>query len=594
VLRAELIQTVWARTVIGTLATSGIVELIVSPGSRSTPLVAAAVELGVPCRSVIDERSAAFLAVGAAKVSGRPMALICTSGSAPAHYLPAVIEASRSGVPLVVVSADRPPELHGCEASQTVDQQSLLGAYCRWFVDLGVAEAASAVLRGMVRSVSQAVARSHAPQPGPVHINVPLRKPLQPVQPDSSDEVDLASAARAMVEEATLAWAPAAPKVSEEALEALAISCRRAQRGVIVLGPAPLAAVRSRAAVAELSAVTGFPVLAEATSQHRFYASAGGEGAAFELLAGVDGFDEQLLPDLVIQLGAPPTAGAWGRMLDRHPDVERWVVAPWGWPDPHSSARAVVSGDAGRLAEQLIERLRGAGPSRSDAWKRAWAEATQRAWQVVDDVVATARGDGHGLNEAVAARAVARAVPAGAVVAVSNGLPVRLLDWYVPAAAGSWGVWCQRGASGIDGIIAGVTGAALTANRPVVAVLGDVAFAHDVASLAVARQVDTPLVLVILDNHGGRVFELLPEADAVPAAELERLWLTPTRLDPVAVATAFGVRAVAAQSARGATAAVASACESSGPTVVRVQIDPSSQAQTLAEVRRRLADRWSA
>ncbi len=590
--RTELIHAVWARAVVGTLASSGIAELVVSPGSRSTPLVAAAVELGVPCRSVVDERSAAFFAVGSAKVTGRPMALICTSGTAPAHYLPAVIEASQSGTPLVVVSADRPPELHGCQAAQTVDQQRMFGVHCRWFVDLGVPDASAMALRALVREVGQAVSRAVWPHAGPVHLNVPLRKPLTPVEPSTQAEIELDAMARAMVDAVTTHWPSAACEPSRDAVIGLSRACRSTPRGVIVLGPAPLAAAKDRAVVAELSTVTGFPVLAEATSQHRFHARAVSDGAAFDLLAGADGFDERLLPDLVVQLGAPVTAGAWGRMLDRHPEVERWVVAPEGWPDPHASATAVVRADPGRLATQVVRELGSSGATCRDGWKAAWADATDTAWRVVDEVLAEASSAGQPLGEGVAVRAVAAAVPDGAVLAASNGLPVRSLDWYLPPAAGDWDVWCQRGASGIDGIIAGVSGAAAVSGRPVVALVGDVAFAHDVASLAVARQVQSPLVLVVLNNNGGRIFELLPEAATIPEPEFARLWLTPSGLDPVAMAAAFGVRAVSAVTPGAVTEAVAEGCSQTGATLVGVPVAPSSQGRALTEIRRRIGRWW--
>ena len=257
--RPELIQTVWARTIIGTLVASGIEEMIVSPGSRSTPLVAAAVDLGVPCRAVVDERSAAFFALGAAKVTGAPLALLCTSGSAPAHYLPAVIEAAQSDTPLVVVSADRPSTLHGCRAPQTVDQQRLFGAHCRWFVDLGAPSEAPAVIRGMVRAVRQAVSLARSRRPGPVHLNVPLCKPLAPVSPHTAAELDHVEAARSLVDGSTRHWSSDRVEPPEAAVEELAAVCDRAQRGVIVLGPASLAAVSDRHAVVGLAEGTGFP-----------------------------------------------------------------------------------------------------------------------------------------------------------------------------------------------------------------------------------------------------------------------------------------------------------------------------------------------
>jgi 2-succinyl-5-enolpyruvyl-6-hydroxy-3-cyclohexene-1-carboxylate synthase len=279
--------------------------------------------------------------------------------------------------------------------------------------------------------------------------------------------------------------------------------------------------------------------------------------------------------------------------MDRHPEVERWLVAASGWPDPHASAHAVVAADVGLLASRLAERLRSRRSEIDFNWNEAWTAASLTAWDIVDEVLGDAGSAENAVAEGAAVRAVSAAVPSDAIIAVGNGLPVRSLDWYLPAVTGSWQVWCQRGASGIDGLIAGAAGASLAAGRPVVAVLGDVAFAHDASSLAVAKDVQHPLVLVVLDNRGGRLFELLPEAKGLPRKDFERLWLTPPSVDPTAVARAYGVPAVSASTAAETTRAVAEATGRPGATVVRVAVDPSSHARDLAEIRRRLAARWN-
>jgi 2-succinyl-5-enolpyruvyl-6-hydroxy-3-cyclohexene-1-carboxylate synthase len=254
----------------------------------------------------------------------------------------------------------------------------------------------------------------------------------------------------------------------------------------------------------------------------------------------------------------------------------------------------VVTADPGTVAARLADCLARGSPVRTDrSWRERWARDNRTAWRLVDDVLADrARGEST-LSEGAAVRAVADGTPDGAILAAANGLPVRSLDWYLPAGRTGWSVWSQRGANGIDGLIAGATGACLAAGRPTVALLGDVAFAHDVGSLAVARDAEHPLVLVVVDNRGGRIFELLPEASALPDGEFERLWLTPPTADPVELARAFGVRDRSASSRAETTAAVAEAAARPGPTVVRIAVDPSSHASCLARIRSELAERWS-
>ncbi|MEZ4404100.1 MAG: 2-succinyl-5-enolpyruvyl-6-hydroxy-3-cyclohexene-1-carboxylic-acid synthase, partial [Kofleriaceae bacterium] len=265
------VQTAWAALVIGTLVDAGVTDLVLSPGSRSTPLaLAAAATAGVRLQVVIDERTAGFFALGAARATGRPVALVCTSGSAAGHYLPAVIEAAHAGVPLVILTADRPPELHGAGASQTIDQQRLYGGFVRRFDDLGVADAAPGVLAAARRKLAQAVVAARGPHPGPVHVNLPLRKPLEPAPPATPDEHAAVAAVAALRARPLPVTAPPDVRVPDSAIAAAAAACRAHPRGVIVVTAAGLARRAHRDAVVALAARTGYPILAEAGSQLRF------------------------------------------------------------------------------------------------------------------------------------------------------------------------------------------------------------------------------------------------------------------------------------------------------------------------------------
>ena len=546
----------WAELLLASLRDAGCGDLVVSPGSRSTPLVLAAARLGLACEVVIDERVAGFVALGRARATGRPTALVCTSGTAGAHYLPAVIEAAHARVPLVVLTADRPPELRGCAAPQTIDQQHLFGRFARGFVDLGLPDAHPAALRGLRRRAAQMVALSLSPEPGPVHINVPARLPLER---GASDDA-LEAAARAITVEPVPRAAAVRACATDEAMDELAALCRGAERGLIVAGPMPLGA--DRAAVAALQRATGYPLAAEAGSQLRF----GGDAPvvdAFDLLLRAKAFCAAHRPELVLELGAPATSGAWARAGDWLRGARRVVIAPHGWNDPSSSAHLVVQADVGDTAARLAARL----TPRAGTWAEAWAAANRRARAWIDHAIAP--GDEH-----AAVRAAVGALPDGALLMLGNSLPVRAVDTACAASSRRLDVIPQRGACGIDGLVAGAAGAAGAARRPTALLLGDVSFAHDVGGLAAARAASTPLAIVVIDNGGGRIFEQLPVASTPGAAELlERFFLTPPGLDVAAAAAAYGVATCATTDV---AADVAAALARPGATVVHVRVAPHS------------------
>ena len=339
----ENLLTVWARLLFDSLAHAGVRDVVVSPGSRSTPFVlAACAHPALRVHDAIDERTAAFFSLGQARVTGAPSVLLCTSGSAGANYLPAVIEADQSGVPLVVVTADRPAELLHVSANQTIDQRLLFEGFARRVVDVGAPDASPGALRGLRRLAAQAVALACGPSPGAVHLNLRARKPLEAVEASSPAGQALRTLALEIAAEPAVVVTQGRPVAPRDAIGRLAVRIRSARRGVIVAGPAPAAQRRDRDAIARLARAAGFPLLAEAASQLRFTGRAGGlEGVevidAFEWLYGSP--PAELVPDLVVQLGAPPTSGAWERLLDRSPRIDRIVIAPTGWPDPHASAR---------------------------------------------------------------------------------------------------------------------------------------------------------------------------------------------------------------------------------------------------------------
>jgi 2-succinyl-5-enolpyruvyl-6-hydroxy-3-cyclohexene-1-carboxylate synthase len=568
---------VWAELLFDALAAAGVTDVVVSPGSRSTPFVlAAAADPRLRLHDVIDERAAAFFALGQARVSGRPSLLLCTSGTAAAHYLPAVIEARHAGIPMLLLTADRPVELHGCGANQTIDQRSLFAAYARASLDLGIPDASPAALHGLRRAVVQAVHATRWPAPGAAHLNAPARKPLEPraaATPEGHALAGLAAALRAQAP--TIATRPiAAPDPAT--LETIARLCLRARRGLIVAGPAGIEQARAAAAIAQLSAATGFALAAEATSQLR------GPGVrtvgAFDLLFRSAPFRAEHGPDLVLQLGAAPTSGGFELLLSERPDLARVVIAPHDWPDPYGGASYLLVADVADAADGLgraVMRLRGAPSPEPSPYASTLAAADALSWRLVDADLAASSAT---LEEGAVVRQTVAALHEGAWLAVGNSLAVRHLDTFCPSLPVGVRVLSQRGASGIDGLVAGAAGAASATDRPVTLLLGDVSFLHDVGGLALARHARVPLVIVVINNDGGRIFEQLPLARSGHAAALPH-FTTPHGLDLSFAAELYGLRFLRASSRDALAAALHEAHGRSGCTVVEAVVPPHAAAQ---------------
>jgi 2-succinyl-5-enolpyruvyl-6-hydroxy-3-cyclohexene-1-carboxylate synthase len=555
------VQTLWAELIAATLADAGVTTCVVSPGSRSTPLVLALAADGrFELPTIIDERAAAFFALGIARATGTPAALVCTSGSAAAHYLPALVEASMASVPLVVLTADRPPELQQCGASQTIDQIDLYGSFVRGAFDLGAPVGSPLAMRALRRKIVQAVTLARGPHPGPVHLEVPLRKPLEPVAPNTDEERALARVVADLRRSPALLH-PAQLIAPAIALEELAAAIAREPRGVIVAGALPASFASAREAVFALAARTGYPVLAEAGSQLRYGARHPHVIDHVDLILAAPSLAGAPAPRLVIQLGAEPVAAGWVAAQPVLAGAERWVLADHVWHDPDSSARAVVIGDVATSLAALSARV----TTRPGDYAEAWRAADARASSALGRAIAS-----HPRSEVAVVQAVLDAVPAGGIVQLGNSLPIRIVD-HVRGGGAERIVLTQRGAAGIDGLIASAAGAT-RAGRPVVLVLGDVSFAHDIGGLLAARHARAPLAIIVIDNGGGRIFSGLPVARSGAAKAFEDHFLTAPALDPTAVAAALGVRAVTAPSPAAVSGALADALAGSGATLIHAPV----------------------
>lgn len=568
----------WAELLVDGLVAGGVREIVASPGSRSAPLVlAAAGRADLRVTVLVDERTAGFFALGQARVTGRPTALVCTSGTAGAHYLPAVVEADEAGVPLVVVTADRPPELHHRRAPQTTEQHGFFTGHVRLHADVGAPHPAERALRGVRETAALAVARALGPDPGPVHLNAPFRKPLEPVAENAAD-AELAELARRIASEPLPAVSGPVPEPDPRAARRLAGLLRSEPCGVLLAGPAPLGA---GVAAERLARCLGYPLLAEATSQLR-WTSSGATVLPLDLLAPDPRAPRPGEPRLIVQLGLPVVSAAWQRYLESRPGCCRWVLGGSGWPDPWGGAVGLVGGDPARVVEALLGEL-GDGEAGDGAWRAAWARVAGEVAGALAEWRAGERRRGE-LSELGAAWTVVEALPPGALLVLGNSLAVREVDLVPASPAPGIGVLHQRGVAGIDGFISGAAGAACASGRPTLVLLGDLAALHDMGGLAAARHVESPLVIVVLANRGGRIFELLPLAAAgVPEATVERLFVAPQEVGFEPAAAAFGVGYRRADNAEALAAALERALATPGPTLVEAVISgPGARARWTA------------
>ncbi|TML80025.1 MAG: 2-succinyl-5-enolpyruvyl-6-hydroxy-3-cyclohexene-1-carboxylic-acid synthase [Actinobacteria bacterium] len=490
------------RELVDELHQGGVDAVCISPGSRSTPLVLAFARHGAfDVRVILDERSAAFFALGRARATGKPAALVCTSGTATANYLPAIVEASMSNVPMIVLTADRTPSLRGTGANQTIDQHQLYGGYVRMFMETGVPRAHAHAAK-MWRTLARRAVETA--QTGPIHINMPFEEPLTP----TGAEVDLGTTDPKPPQNLTT------PSINVESFRDLLLS----ERGAIVAGQID----DDAQAVAALAEHLGWPLIAEPLSGLRVPGDALSAGQA---LLGDDRFAEQHAPEAVLQFGRTPTSRATQRFVAA---AARLGVIGERPADPAKAAKQTLSAPEGAAARALIKLV-----SENDGtWLKEWRDADAVARGALDTFL-----DGEKQPfEIRVARDVAAAVPDGTTLVVASSTPVRDLDFAMGPREGLR-VIANRGASGIDGFVSTVLGVA-SAGSPTVALAGDLSVLHDAAGLLWVARRGEPVIFVVLNNKGGGIFDLLPSA-ALP--ENDALFATAHEIDLRALAAAAGI-----------------------------------------------------
>ncbi|GGJ09890.1 2-succinyl-5-enolpyruvyl-6-hydroxy-3-cyclohexene-1-carboxylate synthase [Alicyclobacillus cellulosilyticus] len=491
---------------VAALYQSGVRDVCISPGSRSTPLVVSfARHGGYRIWTLLDERSAGFFALGLARASGRPVALLCTSGTAAGNYLPALMEAWADGVPLVVLTADRPPELYATGSNQTADQRKLYGRYVKLDFDMPVPDGGEMLRRHARATAWRAVAAAQSYPPGPVHINWPFREPLLPPHHAAAGD-----GARNGVPEAAdgrgglAAWWGPQPVPPEAAVAHVARLVAASRRPLIVCGPQddPLLPP----ALLRLAAAAGAPVLADPLSQVRSFAGRDEHVIChYDVWLRAARWRERLAPDLVLRVGAAPVSKVLAESLAAWPARQVVIDPVLPWRDPWFVATDVVTAHPVSTIAEVAAAL----PPAASAWWRRWRRVDEAARAAVRAALATS-----GSRIAFEGRLYAELadwLPDGAVLFVGNSMPVRHLDAYFAPRAVGLRVLANRGVSGIDGVVSSAAGVAAAGVGPVVLVIGDVSFYHDLGALHAVVRHGLSLVVVLVNNRGGGIFSFLPQ-----------------------------------------------------------------------------------
>lgn len=548
-MRATNASHAFGLVLVDELARLGLRHAVLSPGSRSAPVaLALAGDDRIALHVQIDERSAAFTALGIARASGTPCAVLSTSGTAGANFHPAVVEASTDRVPLLVLTADRPPELRGTGANQTIDQVKLFGGAVRWFCDAGVPEDVAGAPRYWRSLASRAWAEASLGPPGPVHLNLPLREPLVPGDGDYPHELTGRAGGTP--------WTAVAPPLvtpSPAAATMLSELVARAERGIVLAGAG---ARTDPAPVLEFARRAGYPVLAEPASGLRVGRPAISTTEAL-LRAG---FGDRHRPELVVRIGKTGLSRPLAAWLDA--DVEQVLLDRDGaWLDPERRTTHIVGCDPAPA-------LAGLDPARGETeWTRQWFDADGRVRAAVDGVL-----DSSGISEPRVARDLAALLPDGAALVVGASMPVRDLDWFMRPRAGIT-VTGNRGANGIDGVVSTTIGVALAHPGPTAGLVGDLTLLHDQNGLLLARRAPVDVALVVLHNDGGGIFSFLPQADA--PEHFERVFGTPHGVDLADVARVYG----AAHVLVGAPGELPDALDGGGVRIIEVRTERAANVE---------------
>ena len=506
-------NTVWSSIVAEELYRSGVRTVCISPGSRSTPLVIAFAELRDRVSDFqllvhIDERSSSFFALGLAKVKKAPVALLCSSGTAAANYYPAIIEAYYSEIPLVVLTADRPPEMRDCGSGQTIDQINIYGKYVRYFFEVGTPEMLGfrlRYLRSLIsRSVSIALGKGDTPA-GAVHLNFPFADPMSPiaVPNDVPDDLELNSPEAMLGNPSGGAYSPIIAgkrSFSTDVIASIANQIVSHPNGLLVVGvyDAPNGFLES---VQRLARATGYPLLIEATGSHR-----GDEIGHYDSFLRSPNFCNNHAPDIVIRFGAMPTSKSYRLWLQQHIGCQQIVVGSTN-SDPTHGLTQTLNVYPVSFCQELANYLENYA---QPVWQnKQWRLDFELAENIAEHTITSSLAEIDELFDGKVYAELAAILPADSYIYVASSTPIRDLDTFFHSDRPIT-VLANRGTNGIDGTISSALGAAWGCDRPMVLICGDLSFYYDLNGLLAAKQYNISLTVILLNNDGGGIFDFLP------------------------------------------------------------------------------------
>ncbi len=536
----------WGKIVALSLWQAGIRQVCISPGSRSTPLVLGLYVFNkIQIFVQIDERSAAFFALGMAKAQQRPVALLCTSGSAVSHYFPAVIEAFYSHVPLVILSCDRPNELRHCGAQQTIDQLHLFGRYVRSFVDVGLPCENYHYVATIVQAT---IGLSLQPISGAVHLNFAFREPLSPAKLDHNFEQTIPT------------WQNLTTSRRLDCLDLLLDTFQKQRRGIIVVG-VNKKTISQPDLIHKLADILGYPLLVEATGMPRQNCI-----SHYDSFLRSEQLANNLVPEIILRFGDMPTSKSYRQWLEKYPQCQQITIGSYENTDPTHGHNWQIAIDIDDFSQQLLEFLEGKSFTPDRVWHNQWQEANRLIQQLLDQWI-------NDINYAFEGKIyyeLARSLTDQIIIYIGNSTPIRDLDSYFHNSA-NINVFSNRGTNGIDGMISSAMGVAKTSNHPVLLICGDLTFYHDLNGLLLGKLHNINLTILLLDNSGGSIFEMLPIASLDPP--FEELFATPIGIDFSAIVKGYGAEWLEVFTIPDLISQVQISLQTKGVQVIAIQTD---------------------
>ncbi|MRG85209.1 2-succinyl-5-enolpyruvyl-6-hydroxy-3-cyclohexene-1-carboxylic-acid synthase [Salinibacillus xinjiangensis] len=540
---------------------SGIKDVVISPGSRSTPLALTFAEHEHINHWVnLDERSSAFFALGMAKEQQRPVALLCTSGTATANYFPAIIEAFYSRVPLVVLTADRPHELRDVGAPQSINQLKMYGDYVKWFHEMTIPEATIQALSYARSIASRAVAKAESENSGPVHLNFPLREPLTP-------DFSLPNIWGRSSADTYHHHIAGERKLDSNQVNQILTQIKDGKRGLLICGPQTDLDVKQ--SIFTLAKHWNIPVLADPLSQLR--AGKHNKGLLIECYDSIlksEQIRNQLKPDFIIRFGAMPVSKPYMFFIKENPDVPHFVVESYeGYREPTLHQTKYVYSDPSHFCAQCVEHNQ--GMEMDPVWTNMWVrmnDLVKAQWLEEESEKVT---EGHAVTE------IKDAMKDQHILFTGNSMPVRDVDTFFTSTEHDVQIMGNRGANGIDGIVSSAIGAA-SHGKKVTLLIGDLSFYHDLNGLLVAKQYGIDLTVVLINNNGGGIFSFLPQAKE--PKHFEVLFGTPLDLEFSKVVDMYGGHHVQVESRQHLRQKLEHAYEQGGIHVLEVQTNREENA----------------